>query len=746
MNMTRMLPPTGLFRLSPISLVLIGATMATAQDSQPVIVEGMEEVIVRSSPLRTGVDEIVLGTTVMDRLDILQNLNGTIGETLSSQPGVSSTFFGPGASRPIIRGLGGDRIRILSNDISAFDVSTASNDHFVATEMGTAEQIEILRGAATLRYGQNAVGGVVNVFDNRIPRQAPADGFDAEITAGYSTVDEGYTIGGSTDFSIGDNLVFHLDANDRDSDEYEIPGFASEEAEEEGVRGIVENSQSEATSGTAGLSWIGDRGYIGFAVGYQEGVYGLPGGKKKEEEEEEEGEVELFAEEEEEEEGPITIDFEQTRFDVDAEYNFDGGLFKLAKFRFGWADYEHTEFAGDEPETLFTNDEWELRAETFLNEFDFGGGILTGTLGLNIADREFEADGDEAFVPLNEQFKWGIFGLGRYELDAFHFEASLRVDNQENETSNLAFAGEDFDEDTTTYSAALTGIYHIDEGSSVGINLARSERAPTAEELFSNGFHPATNTVEIGDTNLDTEVAYSVELSYKIRTGAFGFGANVYYVDYSDFIFQSPTGDFFEEGDPFPADEGFPVFAYQQADAELYGFELEADYLFVDNADWQMTVDGQVDMARGETTEDTTFGGIENVRDEFTPLGTGATSVASGDLPFFPPVRFLGGVDIAYKPWNTTLRLELQYVDEQDRVGEAPEGSEADIPGTIATDSYTFFNVYLTSQPFPSAQNVTLSLRGRNLTDEFARSSTSFLAQSAPLPGMDIRFGVNVRF
>jgi len=739
MDMTR--------KLSPASLLLLGTTMAAAQTSNTEGQAEIDEVIVRSSPLRSSINEIVLGTTVMGRDDILRQLDSTIGETLNRQPGVSSTFFGPGASRPIIRGLGGDRIRILSNDISSFDVSTSSNDHLVATEMANAETVEILRGAATLRYGQNAIGGVVNVFDNRIPRARPEDGFDADVTAAYSTVDDGYTIGGATDIRLGDNLVLHLDANTRDADEYEIPGFANEEAEEEGIEGRVENSQSEATSGTAGLSWVGDRGYIGFSVGFQDGKYGLPGGKKKEEEEEP-----PINGDEEEEEGPISIDFEQVRFDLDGEYNFNDGLIKLAKFRLGVADYEHTEFAGDEPETLFTNDEWELRAEAFLNDFNVGSGVMTGTFGVNLAGRDFEAAGDEAFVPLNEQFRWGLFGLGRYSLDSFIFEASARVDTQDNETSNLAFRttegfpGGDFDTSETTYSAALTGIYEIVDGTSIGLNLARSERAPTAEELFSNGFHPATSTVEIGDVNLDTEVAYSVELSFKTTVGALGFGANVYFTDYNDFIFLSPTGDFFEEGDPFPADEGIPVFAYQQADAELYGFELEADYLAWDTANWQLSFDGILDVARGETTEPTTFGGVDNVRDEFTPLGTGATEVPAGDLPFFPPLRFLGGVKIDYKPWRSSLRLEVQYAGEQDRVGQVPDGSEVDIPGTIPTDSYTFLNLYLIAQPFPNAENVTLSLRARNLTDEFARSATSFVAQSAPLPGRDFRFGVNMRF
>ncbi|MEM9316742.1 MAG: TonB-dependent receptor, partial [Pseudomonadota bacterium] len=720
-------------------------TIAAAQTNDPDNSEKLEEIVVRSSPLRTAITEAVLGTTVVRRSELLRDMNGTIGETLGSQPGVSSTFFGPGASRPIIRGLGGDRIRILTNDISSFDVSTASNDHFVATEMANAEQIEILRGASTLRYGQNAIGGVVNVFDNRIPRGRPEDDFDLEFTAGYSSVDEGYTVGGAADVSLGDNWVLHFDVNDRDSDEYEIPGFASEEAEEEGVEGIVENSQTEATSGTAGLSWIGDRGYVGFAFGVQEGRYGLPGGKKKEEEEEDEEGLGILAKtgDDEEEEGPITIDFEQVRFDLDSEYNFNSGLVKLAKFRFGLSDYEHTEFAGIEPETLFTNDEWELRAETFLNDFDAGGGIVTGTVGFNIADREFEADGDEAFVPLNEQFRWGVFGLGRYSRDAFIGEASLRVDSQKNETSNLSFAGGRFSDTRTTFSAALTGIYELAEGTSVGINLARSERAPTAEELFSNGFHPATNTVEIGDINIDDELAYSAELSFKRYVGDFGFSANVYFTDYSDFIFLSPTGDFFEEGDPFPADEGFPVFAYQQADAELYGFELEADYLALDTGDLVLSFDGHLDLARGETTQATTFGGIDNVRDEFTPLGSGATSVPAGDLPFFPPLRFLAGMNIDYKPWRSNLRLEVQHVDDQDRVGQVPDGSEVDIAGTIPTDSYTFLNAYLTVQ---LTETVTLSLRGRNLTDDFARSATSFLAQSAPLPGRDIRFGINFRF
>lgn len=735
-------------RFSPASLFLAGAALsagAQAEDRDVPETFQLEEVIVRSSPLRTAIEEIALGTTVLDRSDLLRNLDGTVGETLARQPGVSSTFFGPGASRPIIRGLGGDRIRVLSNDISTFDVSTASNDHLVgSTEMATAERVEILRGAQTLRYGQNAVGGVVNVFDNRIPRSRPEGGFEGDLMAAYSTVDEGRTIGGQADVSLGNSLVFHLDGNDRDSDEYEIPGFASEEAEEEGVDGIVENTQSEATSATAGLSWIGDRGYVGLSVGLQEGRYGVPGAKKKKEEEEEEGA--LPEEEEEEEEGPISIDFEQVRVDLDSEYGFDDGLVKLAKFRLGWSDYEHTELAGDEPETLFTNEEWELRAEAFLNDYDFGAGVATGIVGFNAADREFEAQGDEAFVPRNEQFRLGVFGLGRYSLDPLILEASARIDQQENETDDLRFAGVEVTNSVTTFSAAVSGIVEVAEGTNVGLNLARSERAPTAEELFSNGFHPATSTVEIGDIDLDTEIAYSAELSLKTGSDAFGFGANVYFTDYRDFIFLSPTGDFFEEGDPFPAEEGFPVFAYQQADAELYGFELEADYLAVDTPNYRVTVDAQLDMARGETTERTTFGGIANVREEFTPLGGNATTVPSGDLPFFPPVRFFAGLNVAYKPLDSTLRLEVQRVGEQDRVGQAPEGSEVDIAGTVPTDAFTFVNLYLEMRPFRRLENVTLSLRGRNLTDEFARSATSFLAQSAPLPGRDIRFGINVDF
>ncbi len=741
MDMTR--------KLSTASLLLVGTSMATAQaneaETDSDLATVFDEVIVRSSPLQSSIREIVLGTSVVERDEIRRDLDGTIGQTLARQPGVSSTYFGPGASRPIIRGLGGDRIRMLTNDISTFDVSTASGDHLVATEVANAEQIEILRGAATLRYGQNAVGGIVNVYDNRIPRRSPDNGLEVEVNAAHSTVDDGNTIGGLAHISLSDNVVLHLDANDREAVQYEIPGFASEEAEEEGVEGVVENSASEATSGSAGLSWLGDQGYIGFSVGFQEGRYGLPGGKKKEEEEE--GEELLGAEEEEEEEGPITIDFEQVRFDLDGEYNFDSGLVRLAKFRFGLADYEHTEFAGDEPETLYTNDEWELRAEAFLNDYNVGNGVMTGAVGLTLADREFEANGEEAFIPLNEQSRWGIFGLGRYTVDSFIYEASARIDSQKNETDDLSFAGNSYSETETTFSAAFTGIYEVSETTSFGIHLARSERAPTPEELFSNGFHAATNAVEIGDINLDTEVALSTELSFKTAVGAFGFGANVYFVDYSDFIFQSPTGDLFEEGEPFPADEGFPVFAFQQADAELYGFEIEADFLALDSDEMRVSFDAQVDLARGETTESTTFGGIEAVRDEFTPLGGNAATVPAGNLPFFPPVRFLAGMDIDYRPLNSSLRLEVQHASDQDRVGESPlpEGVEVELPGTFPTESYTFVNLYLSVQ-VPNAENVTLSLRGRNLTDEFARSSTSFLTEAAPLPGRDLRFGVNVRF
>ena len=376
--------------VSAASLLMSVSSIAYAQDSLS------DEIIVTGSPLVRSVDEAITGVSVLTGEELSQRLAGTIGETLKSEPGVSSTFFGAGASRPIIRGQGGDRVRVLLNGIGSIDASSASPDHAVAAEPAQAERIEVLRGASLLRYGSSGSGGIINVIDGRVPTKLPEDGVDGAVRIGASTVDNGREAAGSLDFGAG-NLVFHVDGTFRETDDYEIPGFAEsaefralEEAEEGGEEegeeeaeafGSLENSQTKSTSLTGGVSYVGERGFFGVAVHKFDSDYGIPGGHEEgEEEEEEEGE-------EEEGEEQVTIDLDQTRVDVNGALEIDGFIEKVQFFG-GYADYEHTEFeAPGEVGTVFTNEGYEARLEAIQRE----NNGWAAAYGIQLRNRDFSA-------------------------------------------------------------------------------------------------------------------------------------------------------------------------------------------------------------------------------------------------------------------------------------------------------------------------------------------------------------------
>jgi len=319
-------------------------TSAQAQD-----LPDEDVIIVTASPLNRSVDEAITGHSILTEDDLQDRLAATIGETLKLEPGVSSTSFGAGASRPIIRGQGGDRVRVLLNGIGSIDASSASPDHAVAAEPAQAERIEVLRGAALLRYGSSGAGGVVNVIDGRIPSDFPDGNTDVAVRFGASSVDGAGEGAASIDQRLG-NFVLHLDGTFRDADNYRIPVEAEsrEQLAEEGEEvpddfdesRELDNSFARSGSVTAGLSYIGDSGFIGLSVNNFTSTYGIPGGH--EEGEEEEGEE---GEEEEEEEGDVFIELDQTRFDLNAGFDLDGPIERVQAFA-GYADYEHIEFEG----------------------------------------------------------------------------------------------------------------------------------------------------------------------------------------------------------------------------------------------------------------------------------------------------------------------------------------------------------------------------------------------------------------
>ena len=665
-------------------------SLAVAQDSD---VEDV--IIVTGSPFDRSLDDAIVGHSILSGDELQDRLASTIGETLKLEPGVSSTSFGAGASRPIVRGQGGDRVRILINGIGSIDASSASPDHAVAVEPAQAEQIEVVRGASLLRYGSSGSGGIVNVIDGRVPQDFPDGETDVALRLGASSVDNGVEAAASIDQRAG-NFVFHLDGTFREADDYEIPveGESREQLESEGEEipddfnenRRLDNSFTESTHLSGGLSYIGERGFVGVALSTFDSEYGIPGGH--EEGEEEEGE-EHEEGEEEEEEGDVFIELDQTRVDLNAGWEFDGPIEKVQVFA-GYADYEHIEFEGPgEVGTVFENEGFEIRAEALQAE----RGNWRAAYGVQYRERDFSAIGEEAFVPPTETEQLGAYTFHEVEIGAAHLEAAGRYEHTTQEDSTT---GDDRTFDLISVSAG--GDIHFSDAIRFGGTVFRTERAPTTEELFSNGPHLATGQFERGDVTLDKEVATGVEASIRHRQGSHNLTLNVFYTDYSDYIFEAGTADI---------EDGLPVVQFTAEDAEFYGFEVAGETKLASFGKFDISADGLVEYVRAETD--------------------------TGNLPRIPPLSGLLGLEA------NSDRLTLR--DEWEHVTEADDLAEFELP----TDSHNLVNAFLTWKAPMDGQDVSLRFSVLNLLDEEARIHSSFLKDVVPQPGRNFRFSITAK-
>lgn len=686
-------------------LILCLPTFAAAQEDVY-----RDEIVVTASPLGRSAEETIVGTTVVSGDDLERNLDGSIGETLRKQPGISSSFFGPGASRPIIRGLGGDRISVLDSGIGSIDASSTSPDHAVAVEPATAEKIEIVRGAATLLYGSSAAGGVVNVFSGRIPNRAPEDGVDGALRIGKTTVDDGVEAAGGFDLDLGGGgkgtFVFHGEGFYRDADDYEIPGFAEsarlraaeeaegevEEHDEEEGFGVVENTALETKGGSAGLSYVFDRGFFGFSGTAINTDYGVPGAHGHHGEEEGEGE----------EEGGVSIALKQRRIDFDSELDADFLLFQKSKLRVGYADYTHSEIEpSGEVGTVFANEGVEGRLELVDKTSTIGGAALNGAVGFQWKLRDFSAIGEEAFVPPTKSRQLGFFALKELSSGPLRFEAGGRYEATRHEAPDLAIERK-FD----AFSVSVGVGYQPSDIVFLGVTGLRTERAPSTEELFSNGPHLATGVFEIGDPDLGVETARGVEATARFGDDKLSFAVNGFYTSYKDFIFENATGvDADVDG------ELIPIFEFQATDATFKGFEAQLDAELFEVGPFHIHSHLAADYVRAT-----------------------AKNSATGDLPRIPPITGLFALEANSS--HVDLRGEIDHSLTQRRVGE----------GELPTDRYTIYNVYMTFRPMGESSGLSVRLAALNLSDEEARLHPSFLKDVAPLPGRNFKISLQGTF
>ena len=691
--------PASRTRPLPLAIACLLAGLpaaALAQDEHHDPAVDLDRVVVRATPLAATAEDLAQPVEVLAGKALDDARASSLGETVDGLPGVQSSSFGPGVGRPIIRGMDGARVQILSDGLGSGDVSTVSVDHAVSVEPFLAEQIEVLKGPATLLYGSGAIGGAVNVVDGRVPEAATAEPIEGRAELRFGGAGDERTVMGRIDATDGSGrFVLHADALHRETGDFDIPGHAEsahahedEGEDEESAFGTLPGSAIRTDSGALGLSFVGERGFIGAAHSLYSSRYGVPGHAHDEgHDEEAHGEGDAA----------VRIVLDQRRDELRA--GLDGaGPFETLRLKLANTGYEHTEYEGDEVGTVFENDALEARLE--LVHGAWAG--WRGAFGAQSGQRDFVAVGDEAFVPGSSTRDTGVFWIGQRTLvdnggSTLGLELGARHDRNRIDVATAGAPDRDFD--TTSASAALK--WEVGDAWHATLGLDRAQRAPTAEELYSDGIHVATRSVELGDTTLDVETATRAELGVEWHGERVHLGGAVYRVAFDDFIYLDETGGM---------DHDLPVRQWRQGDADFTGFEVEADIALSqgDAGYWDLRLFG--DAVRAE-------------------LGDGRP------LPRIAAPRV--GADLRWERGAWRASLGATRTLRQDDTA----------PGETATPGYTLVDAHVAWHADTAAGNAwEIFVDASNLLDEEARPHTSLLKDLSPLPGRGIAFGVRAFF
>ena len=700
-------PLRDIFLLSLLSVAVSGAVQAqTSANSE------IEEIFVRAHPL--SAEGLAQPISVLTGDVLRRVVSPSLAETLRDIPGVHSSNFGQAVGRPVIRGLGGPRVKVMEDRIDSLDVSVSSPDHMTMIEPFTAESIEVLKGPSTLLYGSGAIGGVVDVHTGRILHEVPDSPMGSLELRDTDNANQ-RTAAGRIDGGVG-NFGFHADGFYRSADEYEIPGYAEsaafraqEEAEgghdDEGhddehgddeAYGVLPNSQLEAQGGAIGGSYVGERGFFGMSVSSYNAEYGLPGHSHGHHEDEEEHGGEEHDEEghnEEVEEGGSILDLSQTRFDIEAGLENPFAGISAVNFRLGYNDYEHVEFEGSGEEgTVFATKAFESRLEFTHDDF-FG---FEGATGVQLSNREFSALGEEAFVQPVDTQTLGLFYVGQRSFGSLGLEAGVRYEHVEQDPT--VGSTRDFN----LGSASLGLIQPLSGGWILSGQLDFSTRAPVAEELFSDGPHLATQTFEIGDRGLNEETAANLSAMLRYDLSNLNFSLNAYITEFDDFIYEANTGLEMDE---------LPVLQWTQAGATFSGFEADASW---QTMNWQ--------------------GGGLSLNAGFDVVTARLNSGTNRNIPRIPPQRLRLGAVIDWNGW--LAEVSWRRVSDQSDTGL----------GEIRTEGFDDLRLHVNYTMDIGGSSVELFLSGRNLTDDEQRYHTTFIKDLAPQPGRTVEAGARVYF
>jgi iron complex outermembrane recepter protein len=676
------------------------ATTAHAQDVDPQDHGDHEAAgsdIVVTAILGRNRADLLSGTSIVSGEDLARDVRPTIGETLTRQAGVSATSFGPNASRPVLRGFQGERVRILQDGIGSFDVSNTSVDHAVVINPLTADRIEVLRGPSALLFGSSAIGGVVNVIDSRIPRRVPDEAVHIDANATYGSAADERSGAGRVDVPITDKIVAHIDGSyaktgNLDTGNYILtPALRATAAASADpdisdlayLKGKLPNSAGRTWEVAGGAAVVTDRGNMGFSVSHYDSLYGVPVRYSLD--------PAVTAEE-------VRLDVKQTRVDVRAEVNPASGFVDAIRFRGGFADYKHNEIDDTGAiGTTFLNQGWEGRLELVQRERSG----WQGASGAQFVLRNLNIVGAEKFLPKSETQQYGLFTVQSLDFGWLRAEAGGRVEKSVMRADADALLGNpDLERRLTTVSGSLGASVNIFPGWKAGLNASYTERAPSAEELFANGPHAGTQAFEIGNPAFSKEKSKGLEASLRGKGDGWSVTATFYQSWFKGFIYDDPTGTIQDD---------LPVFQFRQADARHYGAEIEASAKLTQLGNFAINLDSVGDFTRAKIK-------------------------GGGPIPRIPPLRLLGGLEAQSD--TVTGRVEVEWVDKQTRIAAFE----------TATDGYTMVNASFSVKPMGADSSLNLILSANNIFDVEARRHASFLKDYAPLAGRDIRITARVSF
>jgi iron complex outermembrane receptor protein len=682
------------------------------------VAQELEEIIVHSTPLPRTIHDSAQPVSVIEGDDLELKSGSTLGATLSSEPGVNATSFGPGASRPIIRGLGGDRIRVLENGVGSQDVSNTSPDHATAVEPLLADKIEVVRGPAAILYGTSAIGGVVNIIDSRIPDQKP-DAAEGKFEIRGGTVDLERAGVGSVTAPVG-NFAVNLDYSSRLTDDLKITGYArtpqlrDEDPDELGPRGTLLSSATDTQNASVGSSYFFEGGFLGASYSQYDSNYGLPNGEED-----------------------ISIDMQRRRVDLRGMATDILPGIETAELKAGIVDYEHTEYEQGETGTIYKNNGADSRLD-----FTHGKlGPLTGSFGFQYQYSDLSATGVEAFIPPSntnigsffvfEELplapQWSLQFGGRYDFTDVSANNYLGIESETPQSIDRSF---------DTFGETVGLVWKPLAGYSAALSVAHTERAPTQQELYSNGIHHATALYELGDPNLGKERSTGIDLIFRKTEGRITGSIGGFYNRFDDYINLASTGmtrsDGIQHDDEHHGDHGdeshhdeshhdeghhdhedFPVARYEAVPANFYGFESQVAFHLLEE---------------DRKGEDLAF----EVQTDYVWASNRASSEP---LPRIPPLRIKLGLSYSHEKLG---QAKLEYLQT------FRQGRNAEFE--TETPQYSLLNLYLSRDIEVAENKFEIFARGVNLLDDKIREAASFTKDVAPLGGIGAVAGIRIKF